>query len=77
MQLQELAPVKGPVAEKTIEKTSPKQKVVVWEAFDVTGFYYEPWHFRYVGVELATELYETGNFLAQYLLDTQPLPCIP
>jgi D-alanyl-D-alanine carboxypeptidase len=47
------------------------------EAFDVTGFYYEPWHFRYVGVELAAELYESGNFLAQYLLDTQPLPCVP
>lgn len=47
------------------------------EAFDVTGFYYEPWHFRYVGVELATHLHESGMFLAQYLLDTQPLPCIP
>lgn len=47
------------------------------EAFDVTGFYYEPWHYRYVGVELATELHESGNFLAQYLLDTRPLPCIP
>jgi D-alanyl-D-alanine carboxypeptidase len=47
------------------------------EAFDVTGFYYEPWHFRYVGVELAKELYEEGKSLAQYLLETQPLPCIP
>ena len=47
------------------------------EAFDVTGFYYEPWHFRYVGVDLATHLQESGMFLAQYLLDTQPLPCIP
>ncbi len=47
------------------------------EAFEVTGFYYEPWHFRYVGVELATDLHESGGFLAQYLLDTQPLPCVP
>ena len=26
----------------------------------VTGFMYEPWHFRYVGVELATQLRESG-----------------
>ncbi|WP_240665891.1 M15 family metallopeptidase [Agromyces sp. LHK192] len=27
---------------------------------DVTGYTYEPWHFRYVGVDLATEMRETG-----------------
>lgn len=27
----------------------------------VTGFIYEPWHFRYVGVELAAELRATGT----------------
>jgi zinc D-Ala-D-Ala carboxypeptidase len=26
----------------------------------VTGYAYEPWHFRYVGVELATEMHNTG-----------------
>ena len=26
----------------------------------VTGYVYEPWHFRYVGVELATEMHTTG-----------------
>lgn len=26
----------------------------------ITGYIYEPWHFRYVGVELATEMHETG-----------------
>ena len=26
----------------------------------VTGFMYEPWHFRYVGVELATEMHNSG-----------------
>ncbi len=26
----------------------------------VTGYEYEPWHFRYVGVDLATEMRETG-----------------
>ncbi len=27
---------------------------------DVTGYRYEPWHFRYVGVELATEMHNTN-----------------
>jgi D-alanyl-D-alanine carboxypeptidase len=26
----------------------------------VTGYVYEPWHFRYVGIPLATELHNTG-----------------
>ncbi|MCU1523284.1 MAG: hypothetical protein JWO18_178 [Microbacteriaceae bacterium] len=26
----------------------------------VTGFIYEPWHFRYIGVPLATEMHDTG-----------------
>ncbi len=26
----------------------------------ITGYIYEPWHIRYVGVELSTELHETG-----------------
>lgn len=26
----------------------------------VTGFTYEPWHFRYVGIPLSTELHDTG-----------------
>lgn len=27
----------------------------------VTGYMYEPWHFRYVGSELANEMYKTGS----------------
>ena len=26
----------------------------------MTGYSFEPWHFRYVGVELATEMRDTG-----------------
>lgn len=26
---------------------------------DITGYAYEPWHFRYVGVDYATKIYET------------------
>jgi len=39
----------------------------------LTGYTYEPWHIRYIGVDLATELYNTGyisgngNYLAQFL----------
>jgi zinc D-Ala-D-Ala carboxypeptidase len=47
------------------------------QAFDLTGFYYEPWHFRYVGVDIATHLYQTGSFLTEYQLLTQEPPCIP
>ena len=32
-----------------------------------TGIIYEPWHYRYVGVELATELYEKSITLEAYL----------
>lgn len=28
-----------------------------------TGYIYEPWHFRYVGVDLATKLYNNGNWI--------------
>lgn len=28
----------------------------------VTGYMYEPWHLRYVGVELATKIYNNGNW---------------
>ena len=27
---------------------------------DITGYNYEPWHYRYVGVETATAIYEQG-----------------
>ena len=27
---------------------------------DITGYYFEPWHYRYIGVELATAYHESG-----------------
>lgn len=27
---------------------------------DVTGYSFEPWHYRYIGVDLATEMHDTG-----------------
>ncbi len=34
---------------------------------DITGFQYEPWHIRYLGVETATAVYESGLCLEEYL----------
>lgn len=34
---------------------------------DVTGAGYEPWHYRYVGIEAALEIYEQGICLEEYL----------
>ena len=39
----------------------PKDKI------DVTGIIYEPWHYRYVGKELAAELYELGLTVEEYI----------
>ena len=32
----------------------------------ITGYKYEPWHVRYLGVELATKVYESGLCLEEY-----------
>ncbi len=34
---------------------------------DITGIIYEPWHYRYVGVEAATEITNLGVTLEEYL----------
>ena len=39
----------------------PKGKI------DVTGIIYEPWHYRYVGLEVAKELHDSGLTLEEYL----------
>ncbi len=33
----------------------------------ITGIIYEPWHYRYVGVSAATEMYNAGLCLEEYL----------
>ena len=37
------------------------------EKIDITGIIYEPWHYRYVGRELAEEIYNSGLTLEEYL----------
>ena len=34
---------------------------------DVTGISYEPWHYRYVGVNAATRMHQTGQTLEEFL----------
>lgn len=33
----------------------------------ITGYKYEPWHIRYVGVDVATSIYNSGITLEEYL----------
>ena len=33
----------------------------------ITGITNEPWHFRYVGVDAAMEMHETGECLEEYV----------
>lgn len=43
---------------------------------DITGIGYEDWHYRFVGVEAARDMHETGLCLEEYLgiIDQQPAP---
>ncbi len=38
---------------------------------DVTGIIYEPWHYRYVGREVAAEIFSSGLCLEEYLAQFQ------
>lgn len=38
----------------------------------ITGYSYEPWHIRYVGVDNAKQIYEKGITLDEYLGDALP-----
>ena len=39
----------------------------------LTGYQYEPWHLRYVGIDAATEIYENGWILEEYILENNLL----
>lgn len=45
------------------------------EAIELTGFAYEPWHYRYVGEAMATQLKQNGQTLTEFQLLSQPEPC--
>ncbi len=42
-----------------------------------TGLTYEPWHYRYVGVDLAAYLHESSDFFIRYMFQVRPgVPCL-
>lgn len=41
---------------------------------EITGYIFEPWHYRYVGLELATELHETGVLTLEEFFGLPPAP---
>jgi zinc D-Ala-D-Ala carboxypeptidase len=44
----------------------------------LTGLAYEPWHYRYVGRDLAAYLHASGYYLSEYLFKARPaMPCLP
>ncbi len=40
----------------------------------VTGYEYEPWHFRYIGVQLSTEMHNTGVTTLEEFFGLPPAP---
>lgn len=36
---------------------------------EITGYMYEPWHLRFLGISLATEIYESGLTYQEYLME--------
>ena len=46
-------------------------------AQDITGYDYEPWHYRYIGVDNAKEWKESGLPLCVYLEWKQQLKTLP
>lgn len=44
---------------------------------DVTGYVYEPWHIRYVGIELSTEMHNDGILTMEEFFGLPPAPDYP
>lgn len=44
---------------------------------DVTGYIFEPWHYRYVGTDLAAELHATGTLTLEEFFGLPPAPDYP
>jgi D-alanyl-D-alanine carboxypeptidase len=47
------------------------------DSYPVTGYKHEPWHYRYVGVEMAEYLYNAGQLLTSWQITNLSPPCIP
>lgn len=45
-----------------------------WMFHEITGYFYEPWHLRYVGVETAGEMNARGIATLEEYFDLEPAP---
>lgn len=48
-----------------------------WMLHEITGYYYEPWHLRYIGVEAATDMVNKGIGTLEEYFGTGPAPSYP
>lgn len=45
-----------------------------WMFHPITGYYYEPWHLRYIGVEAATDMFTRGIFTLEEYFGVEAAP---
>ncbi|MFJ6155327.1 D-alanyl-D-alanine carboxypeptidase family protein [Pseudarthrobacter sp. NPDC092184] len=48
-----------------------------WMFHPITGYYYEPWHLRYIGVEAATDMAARGIFTLEEYFGVEAAPAYP
>ncbi|HEU4667983.1 MAG TPA: M15 family metallopeptidase [Arthrobacter sp.] len=48
-----------------------------WMFHPITGYYYEPWHLRYIGVEAATDMVARGVFTLEEYFGVEAAPGYP
>ncbi|MEW1921657.1 M15 family metallopeptidase [Pseudarthrobacter oxydans] len=48
-----------------------------WMFHPITGYYYEPWHLRYIGVEAATDMVNRGINTVEEYFGVEPAPAYP
>ena len=48
-----------------------------WMFHPITGYYYEPWHLRYIGVDAATDMAARGIFTLEEYFGVGPAPGYP
>ncbi|MFD0045963.1 D-alanyl-D-alanine carboxypeptidase family protein [Pseudarthrobacter scleromae] len=48
-----------------------------WMFHPITGYYYEPWHLRFIGVEAATDMVNRGINTVEEYFGVEPAPAYP
>ncbi|MET3809533.1 D-alanyl-D-alanine carboxypeptidase [Arthrobacter sp. UYEF3] len=48
-----------------------------WMLHPITGYYYEPWHLRYIGVEAAGDMHSRGIGTLEEYFGLEPAPAYP